>query len=650
MDQVVGHLLGDLARYFLLGLRRRGAQMGCRHDIVQFQKQAAFGRFGLEHIERGPGDMAGLKRLIKCRLVDDTAARAIDDPDAGFGLGQLGSADQIAGRVVQRRMDRDNIGASHQLTKLDPFDTKFPCTLGRQERIVDDHPHAQPLGTASDDRADIAAADQAQHFAGKLDADKTGFLPLALAHGTVGGRDLARQRHHHGDRVLGRRDGVAERRVHHNDAALGGRRHVDIVDANAGASDDLEVFSGGDHLRRRFGRGTHRKTIIGGNAGDQVFRTQAGLDIDLDAAFAKNVGGVVAQLVGNQDFRHSSAPHPGLIMGPCEPRQQGLHVSRVDGGATPYPQTRRRTAMGADIVGDGFCVESGGHGLGFGVGIDQFETYRCRRPGFRRSCEEVDPGRLANPAGKCCEVCLAARDQGLKAADIFGPPKAVERILDAQHGGCVDGFACEDTFDEFALLGQPEDFWQRPGHARLQPFDGARAQGQHAVAAFTAQHLLPRPGDNIEPLPRQIHGECGRGGVADGKTLSVGRDPVSIGNTDTRCRAIPGEDHVARPVDISEVRQVAIFGIQDTAIGQAEFVPDVAGPLLAEVLPGQQVDAAAAEQRPQRQFDGAGIGCRHDSQPVAIGDAKQVAATLDHLGKFGLASLRPVRSPQECIP
>ena len=64
-------------------------------------------------------------------------------------------------------------------------------------------------------------------------------LPLAGLGGGVGGGDLAGQGEHHGDGVLGGGDRVAERRVHHHDARGGGGRDVDVVDADAGAADDL---------------------------------------------------------------------------------------------------------------------------------------------------------------------------------------------------------------------------------------------------------------------------------------------------------------------------------------------------------------------------------------------------------------------------
>jgi len=101
------------------------------------------------------------------------------------------------------------------------------------------------------------------------------------------------QRQHQRDGMLGGRDGVAERRVHHDDALGCRRRNIDIVDADAGAADDLEVFCIGENLRRHLGgRADGEAVKTADDFGELVFvLAETGLEIDLDAAVLEYLHG-----------------------------------------------------------------------------------------------------------------------------------------------------------------------------------------------------------------------------------------------------------------------------------------------------------------------------------------------------------------------
>ena len=56
----------------------------------------------------------------------------------------------------------------------------------------------------------------------------------------IGGREVAREREHHRDDVLGCRNRVAGRRVEHEHAVPSGRVDVDVVDADTGTPDNAQ--------------------------------------------------------------------------------------------------------------------------------------------------------------------------------------------------------------------------------------------------------------------------------------------------------------------------------------------------------------------------------------------------------------------------
>ena len=117
-------------------------------------------------------------------------------------------------------------------------------------RVEADELHAEAARALGHERADAAEAEDGERLLVELGAGELRALPLALLHRRVGLRDVARLREHERHRLLGGRDDVGRRRVAHDDAALGGGRDVDVVDAHAGAADDLQVRAGLDDLAR----------------------------------------------------------------------------------------------------------------------------------------------------------------------------------------------------------------------------------------------------------------------------------------------------------------------------------------------------------------------------------------------------------------
>ena len=87
--------------------------------------------------------------------------------------------DDVAGLVGQRRVQRDEVGARQQFVELDLLDAELGRPLLRQERVERDDVHLEADAARGDDRADIAAADDAERLAGDLDAHEAVLLPLA---------------------------------------------------------------------------------------------------------------------------------------------------------------------------------------------------------------------------------------------------------------------------------------------------------------------------------------------------------------------------------------------------------------------------------------------------------------------------------------
>jgi hypothetical protein len=85
----------------------------------------------------------------------------------------------------------------------------------------------------------------------------------------VRGRDVTGEAQDVPDRELGRRDDVRGRCIHDHDAGRRGRLDVDVVEADARPSDDLELRCGRDRLGVDLRRRSHEDRVRVGEAGEQ---------------------------------------------------------------------------------------------------------------------------------------------------------------------------------------------------------------------------------------------------------------------------------------------------------------------------------------------------------------------------------------------
>ena len=163
---------------------------------------------------------------------------------------------------------------------------------------------------------------------------------------------------------------------------------------------------------------------------------------------------------------------------------------------------------------------------------------------------------------------------------------------------------------------------------------------------FPAQRLLPGPGDDIELVPRQIHGKGRRRRIANHQPLPVGSDEIRIRQPHARRGAVPGEHQIMRRINLGQVGQLAIRRAEHIGIGQLQLLDDVGRPGLGKTLKRQDIHRARPEQRPQRQFHGPGVGGRNNAKAPVIGHAKDGFGPGDHLGQPPLRGRGAMRAPK----
>ena len=130
----------------------------------------------------------------------------------------------------------------------------------------------QPL---SDQLPDAAQADDSDSLAEDLGAGERRPLPGVLAQRRIGGGDLAGGGQQQCQSVLGGAVDVRRRRVDYQHTAFGRGVHVDVVQADAGARDDLELGCGAQHLGVDGGRRADQKRVGFRHRGQQLLAVRA---------------------------------------------------------------------------------------------------------------------------------------------------------------------------------------------------------------------------------------------------------------------------------------------------------------------------------------------------------------------------------------
>ena len=255
--------------------------------------------------------MSAGDRFGKRLLVDEPAARGVDDDDPGLRLGQRLLADEAGGLRRLRQVHGDEVGPRQQLVERQQFDAELRGAGGRHIRVVGDDVRAERGEPLGDELPDPAQPHHADGLAVDLGAGERRPLPGVFAQRGVGGCDLARRGQHQRERVLGGAVDVRRRRVHHQHAAGGGGVDVDVVQADTGPRDDLEFGRGGQHLGVDGGRGADQQRVGLGHRGQQLFAVGAVHPADLYLVTERG-DGRFGQFVGN---KYDGKTHPASLMG-----------------------------------------------------------------------------------------------------------------------------------------------------------------------------------------------------------------------------------------------------------------------------------------------------------------------------------------------
>ena len=180
VDQIVGHLLGDLHGNLFLRFLGRGAQMRGADHAWMPEQRVFLGGFDRKNVQRCPAHVAGFQRGEQRQLVDQSTTGAVHQHHTLLHLVQCVGVDHVLGLRGFRHVQRDHVGLGEQLVELDLGHAQILGAVFREERVIGQHLQPDPDGLAGHDRTDISRADEAKGLARQLGPHEAGLLPLAL--------------------------------------------------------------------------------------------------------------------------------------------------------------------------------------------------------------------------------------------------------------------------------------------------------------------------------------------------------------------------------------------------------------------------------------------------------------------------------------
>ena len=276
--------------------------MGGEHDVVELEQRRAGGRLAHEHVEACAGDAVRLEGRVERVLVDESTAGDVDDEGRRLHERELVGADHARGLGRLRHVDRDEVAGLQKLVEAQQRDAELLGACAGDVGVVGDHGHPEGLQALRDESADAAEADDADSLLVELDAGVLGALPETLGETRVCDRDVPGEAQDVPDRELGRGDDVGGGRVHDHHAGGGCGLDVDVVEADAGAGDHLEVRRRGDRLGVDVGRGTDEDRVGVSERGQQRWAVGA-----VDGAYVEvgpeGVDGSGREFFGDQHDR-----------------------------------------------------------------------------------------------------------------------------------------------------------------------------------------------------------------------------------------------------------------------------------------------------------------------------------------------------------
>ena len=170
------------------------------------------------------------------------------------------------------------------------------------KRIMSYEPHLHPPGTPGHLRTDVPQSDDTKSLTTHFGSHEVGPTPLPGFEVGIGLRYVPRQSEHEGDGMLRGRNGIAGGSVYHDYTLPRRLLDIDIVDADPGPTDYLQLLPGPDQLGGYLHLTAHYQGFVVAYNRYYLIGRQPGPEINVGVA-VKNLQPFSRNILSDQYFQ-----------------------------------------------------------------------------------------------------------------------------------------------------------------------------------------------------------------------------------------------------------------------------------------------------------------------------------------------------------
>ena len=239
----VNYAISNVNCYANLRFKSRSTKVRSLYNLGQAKERIVFGeqRFAGVNVDCSASHFAALNSISNSLSIHTTATSAVYETHTIFHFSDGFCVNHFFSFFSQRSVNGDVVRFCQQGIQIYQFNANLTSTFFSDVRVITDSSHFHTLHTFCNAATDATYANDTQGSVLNLDTVKAFTIPSAFLHGLMSLRNVTGHSHEHCHSMFSCSHGVAFRSVQYNNATSSCSRNINIVYANACATDNLQI-------------------------------------------------------------------------------------------------------------------------------------------------------------------------------------------------------------------------------------------------------------------------------------------------------------------------------------------------------------------------------------------------------------------------